>query len=254
MMFMGKPLYVAMWQPREDRRQFLQRQHLSKRGNGPMAMAGRMMPPMAMGYGQMGPGAPMNMYPPAGPGGPRGAFQRPVYGQRMGGPGRGGYNMPAGPGYMYGAQMMQAPRGGPRGQPMQRGGPRNNRGPRSQMQSQGRPGQFQMTQQARNMPPPVPPQQQQQQQQQDMATMGALTPAALAAASPADQKNMIGERLYPLVHSEQPDLAGKVTGMLLDGMETAELLHLLEAPDALRSKIHEAMEVLAASAAEAEEQ
>ena len=65
---------------------------------------------------------------------------------------------------------------------------------------------------------------------------------------------MIGERLYPLVHSEQPDLAGKVTGMLLDGMETAELLHLLEAPDALRGKIHEAMEVLAASAAEAEEQ
>lgn len=32
MMFMGKPLYVALWQPREERRQFLQRQHLAKCG------------------------------------------------------------------------------------------------------------------------------------------------------------------------------------------------------------------------------
>ena len=76
MMFMGKPLYVAMWQPREDRRQFLQRQHLAKRGpQAPMGMAGRMMPPMGMGYGQMpgmGPGGPMGMYP-QGARGPAGA-------------------------------------------------------------------------------------------------------------------------------------------------------------------------------------
>lgn len=52
---------------------------------------------------------------------------------------------------------------------------------------------------------------------------------------------MIGERLYPLVAEVQPSLAGKVTGMLLDGMETGELLHLLESPDDLTSKIREAM-------------
>ena len=71
-----------------------------------------------------------------------------------------------------------------------------------------------------------------------------LTAAALAGASPEQQKNMIGERLYPLVAATEPQLAGKVTGMLLDGMDTGELLHLLESPEDLQSKIREAMDVL----------
>ena len=76
-----------------------------------------------------------------------------------------------------------------------------------------------------------------------------LTAQQLALASPEQQKNMIGERLYPLIHKEQPDpdLAGKITGMLLE-MDNSELLHLLEAPDALKSKIQEAIDVLAAAA------
>merc|ERR1712008_344027 len=70
-----------------------------------------------------------------------------------------------------------------------------------------------------------------------------LTAAALASAPPEVQKNMIGERLYPLIHNSQPELAGKITGMLLE-MDNSELLHLLESPDALRLKVAEALEVL----------
>ena len=77
---------------------------------------------------------------------------------------------------------------------------------------------------------------------------GALTASALASASPAEQKNMLGERLYPLIHQSQPDLAGKITGMLLE-MDNSELLHLLESPEALNSKISEALHVLEAHAA-----
>ena len=41
---------------------------------------------------------------------------------------------------------------------------------------------------------------------------GQLTTAMLAAASPEQQKQMLGERLFPLVMRLQGDLAGKITG------------------------------------------
>ena len=44
------------------------------------------------------------------------------------------------------------------------------------------------------------------------STNESLTAAALAAAPPHKQKNMIGERLYPLIFEGQPVLAGKITG------------------------------------------
>jgi polyadenylate-binding protein len=43
--------------------------------------------------------------------------------------------------------------------------------------------------------------------------------------------------------SEHPDLAGKITGMLLE-MDNSELLHLLENQDAMNMKVNEAITVL----------
>ncbi|KAG8501012.1 hypothetical protein CXB51_003047 [Gossypium anomalum] len=65
----------------------------------------------------------------------------------------------------------------------------------------------------------------------------------LAAASPEQQKTILGERLYPLVQKHQPDLVPKITGMLLE-MDNAELLLLLESPESLAAKVVEAVEVL----------
>lgn len=58
---------------------------------------------------------------------------------------------------------------------------------------------------------------------------------------------MLGEQLYPLVHQHEPVHAAKVTGMLLE-MDQAEILHLLESPEALKAKVSEALDVLRLSA------
>jgi len=72
----------------------------------------------------------------------------------------------------------------------------------------------------------------------------SLAPDMLANASPEERRNIIGERLYSLIHNTQPALAGKITGMLLEGMDTSELLHLIESPESLTLRISEAIEVL----------
>merc|ERR1719321_1121393 len=54
-----------------------------------------------------------------------------------------------------------------------------------------------------------------------------LNASVLAAAPPAVQKQMIGEKLFPAIAKFQPELAGKVTGMMLE-MDNSELLMLLE--------------------------
>lgn len=71
-----------------------------------------------------------------------------------------------------------------------------------------------------------------------------LSAQSLARAGPAEQKQMLGESLYPLIHETQPDLSGKITGMLLE-MDNGELLHLIESPPALQEKVDEALRVLA---------
>jgi polyadenylate-binding protein len=70
-----------------------------------------------------------------------------------------------------------------------------------------------------------------------------LSASALAAAHPNDQKQMLGERLFPLIQEKYPIAAGKVTGMLLE-MDNTEILHLLEDLELLGSRIEEAVAVL----------
>jgi polyadenylate-binding protein len=90
---------------------------------------------------------------------------------------------------------------------------------------------------------PMPMQMQMQQQQPRNDGAGGLTAQALAAAPQHQQKQMLGERLYPLIQAAQPELAGKITGMLLE-MDNSELLLLLDSQDQLSEKIAEAIKVL----------
>lgn len=155
--------------------------------------------------------------------------------------------------------------------PQQRGGP-GHRGGRGGAVGNGKQqqqllqkqqqmpggGSFKFTPQVRN--PRVEQQQQQQQQlhvqqqqQQQQPAVDAphlllspdapLTAAALAAAQPSMQKQMLGERLFPLIARHQPELAGKITGMMLE-MDNSELLILLDSDTQLKSKIDEALGVL----------
>jgi polyadenylate-binding protein len=76
-----------------------------------------------------------------------------------------------------------------------------------------------------------------------------LTITRLASAPENQRKQMIGERLFPLIKALQPATAGKITGMLLE-MDNGELLHLLESGAALNEKVEEALQVLQEYAAQ----
>lgn len=45
-----------------------------------------------------------------------------------------------------------------------------------------------------------------------------------------------GERLYPLIYDAHSQLAGKITGMLLE-IDNSELLLMLESPESLNAKV-----------------
>lgn len=72
-----------------------------------------------------------------------------------------------------------------------------------------------------------------------------LTASMLAAAPPQEQKQMLGERLFPLIQHLHPHLTGKITGMLLE-IDNSELLHMLEHKESLKAKVDEAVAVLQA--------
>merc|ERR1739848_219169 len=96
---------------------------------------------------------------------------------------------------------------------------------------------------------PMQPQQPQQQPAPQAAVFvqgqEPLTASMLAQAPPSEQKQMLGERLFPMIQTMYPDLAGKITGMLLE-IDNSELVHMLEHQESLKSKVEEALAVLQA--------
>lgn len=106
---------------------------------------------------------------------------------------------------------------------------------------------YKFTSQMRNPPANVQGGVMQQAPPQSVVIPGQepLTATMLAAAPPQEQKQMLGERLFPLIHRMYPDLAGKITGMLLE-IDNSELLHMLESHESLKAKVEEAVAVLQA--------
>ncbi|KOB65113.1 PolyA-binding protein [Operophtera brumata] len=101
----------------------------------------------------------------------------------------------------------------------------------------GRPAGYKYTANMRNPPAPQPAVHIQGQE--------PLTATMLATAPLQEQKQMLGERLFPLIQRMHPDLAGKITGMLLE-IDNSELLHMLEHGESLKAKVDEAVAVLQA--------
>jgi len=54
-----------------------------------------------------------------------------------------------------------------------------------------------------------------------------LTVQELSAADPKQQKQMLGERLYPLIHAFNSELAGKITGMYVPKYLISKYLNLM---------------------------
>ena len=64
----------------------------------------------------------------------------------------------------------------------------------------------------------------------------------LAQLSHNEQKQMLGEHLFPLIHGLYPDLALKLTGLLLE-IDNYELVHMLEHQESLKLKVEEVVAV-----------
>jgi len=141
---------------------------------------------------------------------------RPITGQNVGAPGPRGVNM----------SNMARPQAGGMGQAGARPAAYPARG-------QGMGGQ------------PGRPMQQNQQQSVTIGGQDPLTASMLASAMPQEQKQMLGERLFPLIQRMHNELAGKITGMLLE-IDNSELLHMLESHESLKLKVEEAVAVLQA--------
>ncbi|ETN42053.1 uncharacterized protein HMPREF1541_03992 [Cyphellophora europaea CBS 101466] len=139
--------------------------------------------------------------------------------QQQGGRGQAGRGQMGMQGMTPGMQGMQNPRGG------QQNFPQGGRGGMQGMPPMGgRPA----------------PQGRGQSNREDIG--GTSTLSGLGSMPPQQQKQMLGEAIYPKIQAIQPELAGKITGMLLE-MDNSELVSLVDDDAALRNKVDEALAV-----------
>ncbi|KAK1281794.1 putative polyadenylate-binding protein [Acorus calamus] len=250
-MFHGKPLYVAIAQKKEERQAQLQQQYAQQIA-GLVGSSAAVVPAVY----------PPIFYPPAGVM-PQIPPQQGLVFQHMGmRPGwrPGGFTLPARPAF----QSVTVP--------MVPGSPRQHRQNRGRLNGYVHPQAGQAMSYTPNYQPPsqstnslkdtssrqrggykYPSDGRHQEMNNGLAvvTSGSapnaqgteMLSSMLAAASPQQQKQMLGERLFPLVQNIKFDLAAKITGMLLE-MDNSELLLLLESPEALSAKVEEAVQVL----------
>jgi polyadenylate-binding protein len=217
-----KPLYVALHEPKEVRRHKLIQRHNSRNQirAGPVPTPSNVYPAtQQVFYGSV----PTAYYYPPNQVVPRGR------GTWASHPNTTHYPAPSPSPSVYPGQPQGAPasRAGGRGAPSSGSAASNGRGGNRERRSQNR----------RN---PAPG----QDKSADQSGFD-LTPEMLQQFPPEQQKMVLGERLYPLIHKSQPLLAGKITGMLLDsGWSNDELLSLIKEEEKLMPKIAEAVEVL----------
>jgi polyadenylate-binding protein len=207
-----KPLYVSVAQPKAVRRAMLEKQRqereLTKKFQQTSFFAQD----------------PFYQQPPNGPVPPHGG---------VGGP------------QMFPPQMQQphAPQQFVYRQQARRGGPPNRGGQHQRYLPRGRnmpggPNNYnQQHQQQQQQPQPVP---QQPAQQPQLDTAGGA-PSPL----PQQAQQAIGDQIYlAIAKSHPPDLAAKITGMLIEGCELGELEAVVQNPSALDAKVAEALKVL----------
>ena len=72
---------------------------------------------------------------------------------------------------------------------------------------------------------------------------GTFDDTSLANLDDTEQKQLLGETIYPMIEAVQPELAGKITGMLLE-MQVGEVVAMLNSQDELLGRIAEALDVL----------
>jgi len=247
-MLAGKPLYVALAERREMRRAKLAAQYAARhavRMASPSMNSGPIYSPFyppptqrtGMVYPMMRRTGWMNNGPPR-----QGGYQ-PMRGQfvsmpmqRGGGGPAGGQGQPRGGGGQQ-QQNMNVGGGG-----VQSGGGGGGSGGRN----------FKYTPNARNQQSPyqggggggggsgsggMP------RKNMDNSNLNPLMSNVLYA-HPQQQKQILGENLYPKIRATEPDLAPKITGMLLESLEPKEIFGLIESQEALNERIKEAIEVL----------
>ncbi|EFA86376.1 RNA-binding region RNP-1 domain-containing protein [Heterostelium album PN500] len=212
----SKPLYVAFAQRKDVRRAQLEAQHTKFKSS-------RM--PVQSIYPPTGP----IFYPPAG--------MPVVYPQMIPRPPRAGWNGPVPQQGQYPPMQGQYPIRNPRGGVPPTGNHRNQ--PRPRPDGQQPAAQQPIAQQLIAEPQAVQPE---------------VTLATVQSMPREQQNSFLGELLYPLIHASQPDLSGKITGMLLDSLTVEELFTLYQRTELLADKIKEALDVLTNNTNETPEQ